>query len=165
MPSSDYRPVNKALLLLEGGKAKKAFASLKQLAESGNEGAFHMLGYLYDVGEGTKRNTRAAMHWYQRGYETGNATSAANIATVYRDAGNAKKEFEWYKRAAALDDGDAELEVAIRLLSGKGVRRNVKTAIRLLRKVLVSSKDNTTEASRDVAKQLLWGFQTKRRGA
>jgi len=112
--------VEKALQALEAGRAIAAFRALKRLAESGDQGAFHMLGYLYDLGEGTRRNRKRAMYWYLRSYGTGRAESANNIATIYRDAGRSRLEFEWYKRAAALGDGDACVEVAIRYLSGKG---------------------------------------------
>jgi uncharacterized protein len=149
------RTVETALQALENGKHAVAFKSLRRLAEAGDAGAFHMLGYLYDVGEGTRRNPRKAMFWYLRGYEAGQSVSAVNIATMFRDAGDARKEFEWYRKAAALDDGDAELEVAIRLLAGKGVRRDLKLAISHLRAVLKAA--HTSEAARDTARQLLHG--------
>jgi len=140
-----------------------AFAALKRLAENGDEGAYHMLGYMYDVGEGTRRSPRSAMRWYRRSYRAGSSTSAINIATMYRDAGDHRKEFEWYRRAAALDDGDAKLEVAIRYLSGKGVRRSIKLAIHHLEDVL-RTKD-TSEAATDIARQLLHGCKARRRVA
>jgi hypothetical protein len=49
-------PVDRALWALEAGKSAVGFAALKRLAEAGEVEAFHMLGYLYDVGEGTRRN-------------------------------------------------------------------------------------------------------------
>lgn len=153
---------DEALRALEKGRPVAAFRSLKRLAESGDEDAFHMLGYLYDVGEGTRRNRKNAMHWYLRSYRTGRSVSAANIATIYRDLGDARAEFGWYERAAALGDGDALLEVAIRRLSGKGVRRNLNVAVRELRAALRAK--NTSEWARDVARQLLHGCE-KRRGA
>jgi TPR repeat protein len=82
---------------------------------------------------------------------------------MYRDAGDAKNEYEWYRKAAALNDGDAELEVAIRLLSGKGVRRNLRMAVLSLRRVL--KVNNTSDAARDTARQLLRGCVGGRRTA
>jgi TPR repeat protein len=155
--------VDSALLALEAGKATVAFRALKRLAESGDAGAYHMLGYLYDVGEGTRRNSQNAMRWYVRGYREGQSTCAINIATMYRDAGDTRKEFEWYQRAAALKDGDAKLEVAIRYLAGKGVRRSVKLAIQQLESVLRTK--HTSEAGRDTARQLLRGCKVGRRAA
>jgi hypothetical protein len=116
-----------------------------------------MLGYLYDVGEGTWRDRKLAIHWYKLGYKAGSSMSAGNLATVYRDAGDARNEYKWYLNAAGLGDGDAMVEVAIRLLSGKGVRRNLRTAIDSLKKV--SAMPDTSENARDVARQLLWGCE------
>jgi uncharacterized protein len=155
MKPKQFTSVESALHALEAGKKVLAFRELKRLAEAGDDGAYHMLGYLYDVGEGTRRSTRKAMFWYLRSFALGNSSSATNIATIHRDAGDSKKEFDWYCRSAELGDGDAELEVAIRLLSGKGVRRSIELAIKHLR--LVLSEENTSEAARDTARQLLRG--------
>jgi len=152
-----------ALRKLETGRPLEAFRELKVLAERGDEHAYHMLGYLYDVGEGTRRDRKKALHWYLRGYSVGNSSCATNIATIYRDAGESRKEFQWYSKAMALGDGDAELEVAIRLLSGKGVRRNLRRAIHHLKSVVV--EENTSEDARDVARQILRGCQVVGRAA
>jgi len=151
-----------ALHALEAGRVTQGFRILKRLGEGGDESAFHMLGYCYDVGEGTRRNRKLAMYWYTRGYRAGRAASASNLATVYRDMGRSKAEFTWYQRAAAMGDGDALLEVAIRYLSGKGVLRSRTRAIVLLEAVRKSKY--VTPDSRDVARQLLYGCSTRRRG-
>jgi TPR repeat protein len=147
--------VESALRAHETGKKVFAFRQLKRLAEASDEAAYFVLGYLYDSGEGTRRSTKKAMFWYLKSFNLGNSSAATNIATIYRDAGDAMREFEWYCRAADLGDGDADLEVAIRLLSGKGVRSNVKLAIRHLRSV--GRESNTSDAARDTARQLLRG--------
>src|SRR5690349_449160 len=128
MSRANQALVDKALRKLEAGKAREAFVTLKRLAEVGNEAAYPMLGYLYDVGEGTWKDVEQAVHWYLLGYKSGSSMCASNLATIYRDAGESRNEYKWYKRAAEMGDGDAQVEVAIRLLSGKGVRRNVKEA-------------------------------------
>jgi TPR repeat protein len=147
--------VESALRAHEAGKKVSAFRQLKRLAEANDEAAYFMLGYLYDSGEGTRRSKKKAMFWYLKSFSLGNSSAATNIATIYRDARDPVREFEWYCRAAELGDGDADLEVAIRLLSGKGVRSNVKLAIMHLRSV--GRESNTSEAARDTAKQLLRG--------
>jgi hypothetical protein len=137
-----------------------AFADLKRLAEADEADAFHMLGYLYDTGRGTRRNLKAAVRWYLRAYRAGSSISASNLATIYRDLGEHRKEFQWYRRAAAMNDGDAMLEVAIRYLSGKGVRRSLARAVELLQTVLDTT--NTTEYAKDAARQLLHGCDARR---
>lgn len=154
---------DKALWALEKGRPAVAFRALKRLAESGEKDAYHMVGYLYDVGQGTRRNRRNAMHWYRRSYRAGCSMSAMNIATIYRDLGRPRAEFGWYERAAALGDGDALLEVAFRRLSGKGTRRSLRLAVRDLRAVL--KEKHTSEWARDVAGELLRGCEVRRRTA
>lgn len=163
MSRNRARTVDSALRALEAGKAVVAFRALRRLAADGNQGAFHMLGYLYDVGEGTRRDRRMAMRWYLRGYGAGESVSAINIATMYRDIGDYRREFEWYQRAAALRDGDAKLEVAIRYLSGKGVRPSVKRAIDQLNGVLRTK--NTSADAKDTARQILRGCKPRRKSA
>ncbi len=118
--------------------------------------AFFMLGYIYDIGRGARRNRPKAMHWYLRAYKAGGssaATAASNLATVYRDLGRSRQEFQWYVRAAQLGDDDALVEVGIRYLAGKGVKRSPVMAVKHFEAAL-KSKD-IAEASRDTAQQCL----------
>ena len=147
------KTVDESLWAHEAGSSRAEFIALRRLAEAGDAQAFHMLGYMYDRGTGTRRSRAQAMRWYLKGYEAGESISAVNIATMYRDEGRAKLEFDWYRRAAAMGDGDATLEVALRLLSGKGVRRDRSQAVVLLRKVL--RLQHTSQDARDTARQLL----------
>jgi TPR repeat protein len=149
--------VDEALRAHDEGRHAAAFKALKRLSANGGDAeAFHMLGYMYDNGQGTRRNSRLALQWYLRSFGAGLSISAMNIATIYRDRGDRKREFEWYRRAADLGDGDAKVEVAIRYLSGKGVRRNRNTAIRFLEEAL-KAHQNLSESGRDTAVQLLHG--------
>ena len=98
--------------LWDGGDPKTAFRIIREWALAGDETAIQNLGYMYDCGEGTRRDRSKAMYWYRRSYRMGHSVSAMNIATVYRDEGKPRLAFAWYKRAAAMGDGDAEVEVA-----------------------------------------------------
>lgn len=68
----------------------------------------------------------------------GDATAVNNIAATYREIGNRKRAFHWWRRAASLQDGDAWLEVGYCLQYGIGTRRNVRGAIKAYRKALVA---------------------------
>jgi TPR repeat protein len=155
--------VDEAILAHHEERYAAAFANLKSWAYLGNSSAFMMLGFMYDSGQGTRRNKKLAIYWYKRAAEDGDGGAATNLATVYRDSGNAKLEFYWYKRAVDLGDDDALVDLGIRYLSGKGVRRNAAAAARCFSKAL-RSEDNC-EASRDTARQMLWGCRKLRRDA
>jgi TPR repeat protein len=137
-----------------------AFRALKYWAEQEDASAFHMLGFMYDVGQGTRRSRARAIYWYKRAYSCGESIAASNLATIHRDSGQPRLEFDWYKRAADLGDGDALVEVGIRYLSGKGVQRNVLKATKCFATALRSK--HICEDGRDVARQLLWGCKKTR---
>jgi TPR repeat protein len=70
----------------------------------------------------------------QRG---GDSTAANNLAATYRQLGNRRRSFHWWKRAAKTRGGDnAWLEVGYCCQYGIGVRRDVNTAIRSYRKAI-----------------------------
>jgi TPR repeat protein len=153
---SSQLSIDQACIAYDKGRLARAFRAFQHLAQSGDDTAFFMLGYAYDTGRGARKNRAKAIHWYLRAFNArgGSATSAAsNLATIYRDQGDARQEFRWYERAAKLGDGDAMVEVGIRYLAGKGVRRSPSMAVKLCR-AAVKAK-HITEASRDTAQQLL----------
>jgi TPR repeat protein len=63
----------------------------------------------------------------------GDPTASNNIAAAYRELGNFRRAFQWWKRAAGPKDGDAWLEVGYCLQYGIGTRRNPTAAIRAYR--------------------------------
>ena len=149
--------------MLDQGRADVAFRAFKAWAELGATDAYNKLGHMYDTGEGTRANRALAIHWYMRAYENGESSSASNLATIYRDSGQAKLEFEWYMRAAQLGDGDSLVEIGMRYLTGKGVRRSLPSARKALRAALRSK--SITEASIDTARKLLWAIPRATRDA
>ena len=155
MASAPKLTVDQALWAHHEGRFAVAFRALNYWAEQGEASAFAMLGFMYDAGQGTRKNKAKAIFWYQKAYANGEAIAASNLATVYRDSSQPRLEFEWYNRAAELGDGDALVEVGIRYLSGKGTRRNAPMAKKCFAAALRSKY--ICEAGRDTARQLLWG--------
>jgi TPR repeat protein len=118
------------------GDVRKAFQLFRSQAYAGDASAWLNLGYLFDLGVGTRRNRRQAMSCYLRAYRSGSGAAASNIATIYRDEGRPRLQFQWYRRAAALRDGDAAVEVAKHYRSGVGVRRDPVLAKKYLQRAL-----------------------------
>ena len=112
----------------DSGDFRTAFRLFAAQAQAGDHDVELNLGYFYDVGLGTRKNRVKAMYWYRRAYRRGSGAAASNIATIYRDEGRHAMEFAWYKRAAILQDGDAEVEIAKLYLSGSGVRKEVASS-------------------------------------
>jgi uncharacterized protein len=148
--------LDRACVAYEKGRFVPALRAFQALADQGNEVAFFMLGYVYDVGRGARTNRAKAVHWYIRAYKAHGSSAAAaasNLATIYRDLGRSRLEFQWYERAADIGDGDALLEIGIRYLAGKGVKRSPSLAVEHFKAAAKSKR--ITEAARDTALQLL----------
>jgi hypothetical protein len=75
-------------------------------------------------------------------FRRGDPIAATNIAATYRELGNTRRAFQWWRRASG-SDGDAWLEVGYCLQYGIGTRRNVAAAITAYRRTIAS--DHTTE--------------------
>lgn len=124
---------------------------MERAARAGDPSAMHNIGYYYDRGVGVRRDARRALFWYRavwrkHGYES----AANNIATIYRDRKDHRRAFAWYRKAADAGDGDALVEVAVRYLRGRGVRKDLPRGVALLRRAIRSSR--ITESGRDDAK-------------
>jgi TPR repeat protein len=74
------------------------------------------------------------MTWYKRAARQGDSSAACNIAQIYANRRNQRRAFFWYERAAAMNDGDALVEVGVRCYEGNGVLRDPKYAFRCFRK-------------------------------
>jgi TPR repeat protein len=112
----------------------------REAANYGDATAAGSLGYAYDAGLGAQRNVEQAIRWYRKATKLGNAGAASNLATVYRDAGKAKLAFQWWKRSAEMNDGDAAVDVGYCYQYGIGTRRDTVRAKRMFRRA-VASKD------------------------
>ena len=127
---------------------------MERAARGGDPSAMHNLGYYYDRGVGVRKDASRALFWYRAVWRKHHYESAANnIATIYRDRKDQRRAFVWYRKAADAGDGDALVEVAVRYLRGKGVRKDPAHGVELLRRAIRSSR--ITEAGRDDAKYYL----------
>lgn len=108
-------------------------------AQSGDGAAASALAHAYDIGQGVRRNTALAIKWYRRAVKQGETIAAANMATVYRDQGRLRLAHQWYLRAMHMDDGDAAVDAGYGYLYGIGVRRDLRSARRILQVALRST--------------------------
>jgi hypothetical protein len=122
------RLFNEANAAWDKGDLGKAFGLFTQSAKLGDHGSQLDLGYFYDIGLHVKMDKKKAMFWYHKAYMQGHAGGANNIATVYRDLGDAKKMILWFKRAAAMGDIDVMLDLGKRYELGDAVVRDIAKA-------------------------------------
>jgi TPR repeat protein len=107
---------------------------LQRAAAGGDPTAAGSLGYAYDVGKGIRRDKALALKWYRRAVRIGDIAAATNIATIYRDEGNLRLAHQWLLRAMNMEDGDAAVTAGYGYLYGIGVRRDLVSARRILRR-------------------------------
>jgi uncharacterized protein len=91
------------------------------------------LGILLGNGTAVGKNVDEALLWLRKAFRAGNSCAAQNIAITYRENGDQKTAFKWFRRAAEAGDGDALIQLGIHYYWGKGVRRNPRAAVRCFR--------------------------------
>ena len=138
VPSQSRRMLNtEALFRIGDAAADKgdfalALLSFGRGAALGDAECLCRLAYMYDVGSGVEADKAAAMRLYRRAWRRGSTAAGDNIAILYRERGNARAMFRWWKRVAGTGDGSAQLEMAKCYLAGTGVRRDAQAALRCL---------------------------------
>ncbi|QUT07761.1 sel1 repeat family protein [Sphingobium phenoxybenzoativorans] len=152
MPDTDVL-LQIASAAAEKGDFAHARRCYEQGADLGDFMCLHALGYMHDVGEGMPEDKALAMKIYRRAWRLGSHASATNIAILYREQGRIRLMFRWYQRVAAAGDGSAHFEMAKCYLTGSGVRKNPKAALRCLA-VAVRSQ-YISEYEREEAQALL----------
>jgi len=136
----------------EKGDFRNAFKHLLAGAQLGDTGSQLNLGNFYAAGKGTRKDLEKAAYWYKKAYKNGYSTAALNLAIDRRNAGNVRSAVAWFKKAIAMDDGDACIELARIYKTRKGGH---KAAANLLKRALRMNRDCISEAGREEAESLL----------
>lgn len=105
----------------DDGDEAKALALFKQAADQGDLPSMLNVGYFYDEGVGVPVDKGAAMDWYRKAFDLGEASAGHNIAILYREQDDAKSAAEWFAKAIEAGDVDAHVELAKAYLAGDGV--------------------------------------------
>ncbi len=126
---------------------------LRLSAEQGNDAAQNHLGVCLSNGEGVEKNETEALYWLKKALKNGDLCAANNIACIYRDRGNHRRAFFWYKRSAEQGNDDAHVNMGECYYEGKGVRKNCRAAVESYNKAIEGS--GITPYSRERAMILL----------
>ena len=136
----------------EAGDFKRAFWCLLRGAQLGHAMSQVNLGNYYSSGRGIRRNLEQAAHWYKRAYKNGYRDGALNLAIDRKKAGNSRSAVTWFKKAIALNSGDACIELA-KMYSERNYGK--EAASELLRQALRMGRDNISQDGREKAESLL----------
>lgn len=129
--------------------AAKSAQWFRRAAEHGSATAQNNLGVLLGDGNGVRKNVEEALLWLKKAFRAGDSCVAHNIAITYRENGDLRRAFEWFRRAAEARDGDALVQLGIHYYWGKGVRRNPRAAVRCFR--AATKVENISGTGRDDA--------------
>jgi TPR repeat protein len=129
-----------------------AFNCLLAAAQLGHRMSQLNLGNFYASGRGTRRNLEKAAHWYKKAYKSGDNDGALNLAIDRRNQGRIRSAVIWFKKAIAMNSGEACIELAKIYKARKGGQ---KAAADLLRRALRMSRDDIGDYAKEEAKSLL----------
>jgi TPR repeat protein len=143
----------------ESGDFKQAFRCLLTGAQLGDTGCQINLGNFYAKGKGVRRNREEAARWYKKAFKAGERCGALNLAIDMRNAGNTRSAVIWFKKAIAMNDGDACIALA-KIYKDRRDKR--ESAIDLLKQVLPMSCADISDDGKEEAKSLLKEIGMKR---
>lgn len=102
-------------LFVEAGRfeekddVKNAFQCFRAAAQLGHAMSQVSLGNFYADGAGVRKDLPKAAHWYKKAYGNGYRDGALNLAIDRRNEGDTRSAVVWFKRAIAMNSGDALL--------------------------------------------------------
>jgi TPR repeat protein len=138
--------------LEEAGNYKMASRVLRRGAKLGNTSCQINLGNYYAAGTGVRKNLERAAHWYGTAYKNGDRSGALNLAIDKRNHGAFRSAEGWFKKAVAMRDGGAHVELAKMYIS-QGKKE--PAAHELLRQVTKMSRDDASIDEKAEAAALL----------
>jgi TPR repeat protein len=141
------------------GDFERAFQCFLKAARLGHTGCQVSLGNCYAAGKGTKENMQAAAYWYKKAYKNGDRVGALNLGIDRRNEGRIRSAEIWFKKAVAMNDGDAWIALAGLY---KDRRDKREAAIDLLKRVLSMSRADISDDGKKEAKSLLKEMEMKR---
>lgn len=111
---------------------KRAFRWNRDAARSGYPDAVLAMGWFYHNGIGVDRNLRRARFWYVRAARAQDPHAWFSLGQLAYDADKFVEAVAWFRKAAQRRHPRASYYLARLYLDGRGARRNVAIALKLL---------------------------------
>ncbi len=114
IPSIVLGEIENARDLMEEGKFKEAMEELLPAARSGNADAEELIGIMYAMGLGVKRDDVRAFEWYLRSSMKGHPGAQSGVGWYYEigrglPAPDLIRAYTWYGLSAIGGDPDAAI--------------------------------------------------------
>lgn len=125
--------------------SRDPFVSCARAAERGQVLAQLNLGYLYEKGQGTRKDLKQAISWYRKAAEQGNAKAQYNLAVMYDNGRGVKKDYEqaayWYLEAAIQDHPGAQSNLGFLYEKGQGIEQDSTQAVKWYRRAAMQGDE------------------------
>jgi predicted Ser/Thr protein kinase len=133
----------------------KAAGLWEVAALMGVQEAFPIIAARYAEGDGRRRNDSAAYVWFSRAAEAGHVLSMTRLAESYAHGRGVKRDENqsrfWFSKAAERHEPEAEYQLAMMLLRGKGgYQRDEVAGLGWLER---AAKDGHLEARKELARR------------
>ena len=111
---------------------------VRYLAEQGNMKAQYILGLMYNLGEGVKKDNKEAVRWYRKAAEQGHADAQYNLGAAYGNGEGVEQDYReaarWYRKSAEQGHADAQFNLGVAYNKGEGVKQDDRESARWWRK-------------------------------
>jgi TPR repeat protein len=107
---------------------KRAFTLYSDLAQQGDADAQTSLGFMYQNGQGTAKDSDAALRWYEKAAEQKQPYALFNLALHHMNHGDQFQAHALFLEAAILEVPPAQYEAALMLERGLGCLQNYSEA-------------------------------------
>jgi len=135
--------------LLVRRSARKALEWYRRSAAHGDTSAQTNLGAILSSTKANKQDRLEALMWLRKAARAGVTSAIINAAIMHREDRDLRRAVSWFKKATALGDDYARIQLGIHYYWGRGIRADHSTAVRLLRRA--TKGKNLSEADRDDA--------------
>ncbi len=134
--------LNDARLAYEAGEYEEAFTLLRPLAQMGNVDASFLLGHMYEIGQGVKKDRLQAEAFYQRSVDGGHVEAKKRLTSLLNSVTLSDSiVVAWYLAEAQAGDAEAQYQLGYSYEIGNGVKSDDQVAIKWYRRASAQEHD------------------------
>ena len=122
------------------GDYERAFELFMKGASLNDNSCMTNIGYYYDIGRYVRKDKNKALCWYKHAYKQNEICSPLNIGIIYQEKKQWKRALWWFHKAVAMGNIDGNYHIAMYYHKGRGVKKNIKKAIKYYTKVYYSGE-------------------------
>lgn len=134
---------------------KRAFSYLKRLEDNGSNEGMYQIGWYYYLGYGVEKNVNQAIQYFTKAAEDNNERALYALYKILYQS-NANTALNYLRRAVDLKHIPAMYDMAIHLLYGDNVTKNINMAVKLLEEC---AANNNKSAISKLAYMYMVGYE------